>query len=107
VSAAWTVSFSTCGVAGAGAGVTEFGRIVMIGRPLVTFDVTIVEPANTTWVAVPSAATSTASVSSPLSSFTASRPAISLPSCVEASSTAAGCTRRTRSATAVAFGATR
>ena len=85
----------------------ELGRIVTIGRPLVTFALTIVEPAKTTWVAVPSAATSTASVSRPFSSLTASRPAISLPSWVEASNTAAGLIRLTSSATAVAFGATR
>ncbi len=81
--------------------------MVTIGRPRVTLDVTIVEPAKTTWVAVPSAATSTASVSRPLSSFTASRPAISLPSWVEASSTAAGWADRTSSASTVALGATR
>ncbi len=65
------------------------------------------EPAKTTWVAVPSASSATTSVRMPLSSLTASRAAISLPSCEEASSTAAGCTRLTRSATTVAFGATR
>jgi hypothetical protein len=107
VSLTVTVSCSTAGVAGCGAGVTEFGRMVMIGRPWVTLDLTIVEPAKTTWVAVPSAATSTASTSRPFSSLTARRPAISLPSWVEASSTTAGWTDLTSSATAVALGATR
>ncbi len=94
-------------MAGAGTGVSEFGRTVTSGSPLVTFDFTIVEPAKTTCVAVPSAARSTTSVSSPLSSLTASRPAISLPSWVEPSSTAAGDVERTSSASTVTFGATR
>ena len=101
------MSCSTAGVAGAGVGVTEFGRTVTSGRPRVTLDLTMVEPAKTTWVAVPSASRPTTSVSTPLSSLTASRAAISLPSWVEASSTAAGCTRLTSSASTVAFGATR
>jgi hypothetical protein len=83
------------------------GRIVTSGRPRVTCDFTIVAPANTTWVAIPSVPSDTTSVSSPLSSLTASRPAISLPSWVEPSSTAAGETRLTSSANTVAFGATR
>jgi hypothetical protein len=106
-SLACTVSCSVDGDAGAGDGVTELGRMVTIGSPRVTLDVTIVEPAKITCVAVPSGVTATASVSSPLSSLTASRPAISLPSWVEASRTAAGWTRLISSATAVALGATR
>src|SRR6266508_335896 len=98
---------STAGVTGAGVGVTELGRTVTSGRPRVTRDLTIVEPANTTWVAAPSASTATASTSRPLSSLTASRPAISLPSWVEGSRTAAGAVARTSSASTVAFGATR
>ncbi|GAB3971435.1 hypothetical protein GCM10027615_30190 [Plantactinospora veratri] len=56
---------------------TEFGRRVTSGRPRVTFEVTTVEPAKATWVAVPSAASPTTSVRMPLSSLTASRAAIS------------------------------
>jgi hypothetical protein len=90
VSLTLTVNCSTTAVTGAGTGVVEFGRIVTIGSPRVTFDRTVAAPAKIPCVTVPSASTATASVSRPLSSLTANRPAISLPSCVEASNTAAG-----------------
>jgi len=102
-----TSTGETAGVTGAGTGATELGRRVASGSPRLTFDLTIVEPANTTCVAVPSAARSDTSVSSPLSSLTARRPAISLPSWVEPSSTAAGATSPISDASTVAFGATR
>ena len=95
------------GVAAAGVGVSEFGRTVTSGRPRVTFALTTVEPAKTACVAVPSASSVSTSVSRPLSSLTATRAAISLPSCVEPSSTAAGATSPMSFARMAAFGATR
>ena len=64
----------------------------MIGVPVVTVERTIVPPPKTCCSAVtpPSAVTSIASVISPEPVLSASRPAISLPSALEATSTAAG-----------------
>ena len=77
------------------------------GAPWLTAALTCQLPANTDWVVVPSAAMSVASVISPEPSLTASRPATSLPSAVEVSSTAAGATAAAIWASASALGATR
>ena len=98
---------NAAGVAGAGVGVTDDGRTVTSGMPRETFDFTIVEPANATWVAVPSASRATTSMSTPLSRRTASRPAISLPSCVDGMMTAAGETSLTSFSSTATFGVTR
>jgi len=86
---------------------TELGRTVMMGVPLVTFDWTTVDPPKTLCVQVPSAAIPTASVMMPESVRTASRAAASLPSAVEATSTAAGARSATNWAKACAAGTTR
>jgi hypothetical protein len=82
----------------------------MIGVPVVTLDDTIVEPPNTCCSAAgpPSpAVTSVASVMTPEPVFSASRAAISLPSALEVSSTAAGDAASTSWARTSAVGATR
>ena len=68
------------GVVAAATGAVEFGRTVKIGVPRVTEEWTTVLPPNTDCVATSSALTATASVMTPLSVRTASRPATSLPS---------------------------
>ena len=102
-----TETDSTDAVTGAGVGVTADGRTVTSGIPRDTLDFTMVEPANATCVAVPSASRDTTSVSTPLSSRTASRPAISLPSWVEGIRTAPGDTSRTSFSSTATLGVTR
>ena len=75
--------------------------------PVVTLECTITDPANATWVAVPSPAISVTSVSSPESVLIASRAAISLPSGEDGMTTAAGDVAATSWASTSAFGATR
>ena len=75
--------------------------------PVVTFECTITEPANATWVAVPSAAISVTSVRKPEPVLIASRAAISLPSGEDGMTTAAGDFSPTSCASTSAFGATR
>ncbi len=82
------------------------GRTVMIGVPTGTFDFTTVAPPNTDCVAVPSAATSTASVMMPEPDLMARRAATSLPSAVLATRTAAGDLSATSLARTSALGAT-
>ena len=94
VFAASEIVTSICSVAGsvgAASGVTAFGLTVITGAPCVTAAVTVQLPAKTDCVVEPSAAMSVASVIKPEPSFTASRPAISLPSGVEVIKIAAGC----------------
>ena len=86
---------------------TELPRSVKIGVPAVTFEWTITEPANATWVAVPSAAISVTSVRKPLPILIARRAAISLPSGEEGMTTAAGDFSCTSWASTSALGATR
>ena len=74
----------------AGRGATEFARTVITGTPVLTLDCTVIEPPKMLCVAVPSAATPIASVSTPLPILNASRAAISLFSAVDDTSTAAG-----------------
>ena len=81
-------------------------RTVMIGVPCVTLEWTIVDPPNTTCVAVRSAETSTASVMMPLPVRTARRPPTSLPSALEVTSTAAGARSATSAARTSTLGAT-
>jgi hypothetical protein len=87
-----TATSITSGVTGAASGVVEFGFTVMIGNPWVTVAVTANPPAKADWVHTgpPSPAwTSIASVISPDFSRIASRPAISLVSGLDGSSSAA------------------
>src|SRR5664279_5498758 len=84
---------TTCALATVGAASIAFGRIEMIGTPVVTLYRTVYSPPKTDWVATTSPSTdstSTASASRPAFNRTASRPAISRPSTVAGSSTAAG-----------------
>ena len=74
---------------------------------MVTFECTIVAPAKTTWVAVPSAAISVTSVRKPEPVLIARRAAISLPSGEDGMTTAAGDADATNCASTSAFGATR
>ena len=85
-----TVTSARLPAAGAASGAAEFGRTVMIGVPVVTFECTMVEPPKMDWVATKSSEIPTASVITPLLILIASRPAISLPSAVEVINTAAG-----------------
>ena len=101
-----TATSTRAGVAGAASGATELPRTVKIGVPAVTFECTTVEPPNTDCVAVSEASMSTASVMTPESVRTARRPAASLPSAVEAISTAVGAFSATSCARTSAFGAT-
>ena len=78
----------------------------MIGVPCDTLDFTMTEPPKIDCVAVKSASIPTASVTTPESTLTASRPATSLPSAVEGISTAAGDFSATSLASTSAFGAT-
>ena len=78
----------------------------MIGVPSVTFDCTMTAPPKTFCVQVASAATATASVMTPESVRTPATPAISLPSAVEAISTAAGDFSATSAASTSALGRT-
>ena len=89
---------------------TELGLTAMTGTPLETPAFTVKLPANTDCVVVivpPSTSTSTASVMRPDSDFRATRAAISLPSNVEGTSTAAGLLSATSWASASALGPTR
>ena len=90
-------------------GVAELGLTVMIGVPLVTLACTVKPPAKTDCVVTGPLSpgwTSTASVMRPEAVRTASRPAISLPSAVEVSSTAVGAASSTRCASASTLGTT-
>jgi hypothetical protein len=100
-----TVTASSVGDVAEGSGGTELGRTVKIGVPVDTRDVTNTLPPNTDWSAIRSGLTPTASVITPDLVFTASRPATSLPSAVEASSTAAGPRSATSDASTSALGA--
>ena len=91
----------------AASGVAELGFTQMIGVPLVTLACTVKLPAKTDWVVTPPSATSTASVIRPDSVLTARRAAISLPSAVEVTSTAAGEAESTSWARTSALGVTR
>ena len=85
-----TVRVSTSAAPVAASGGVEFGRTVMIGAPVATFDCTMVEPPKIDWVATKPSATPTASVMMPLPVLMAVRAATSLPSGLDATSTAAG-----------------
>ena len=83
------------------------GRTVITGVPRTTWLRTWKDPATTDWVVTrvpPSVVTSTASVTRPLSSRTATRAATSLPSGPEVMRMAAGCDRCTTATTASALG---
>ena len=84
---------STTAAPGDGSGVTALGRTAMIGVPVRTVEWTVTEPpkfgCSATGLPSSPAVTLTASVSTPEFVLTASRPAISLPSVVPATSTAA------------------
>src|ERR1700733_10920166 len=101
---------STAAAPADGSGETAFGRTAMTGGPARTVDCTVIEPPNfgCSATGAPSgpATTLTASVSTPDPVLTASRPAISLPSVVPATSTAAGDTCATSWASSSAVGAT-
>ena len=90
--------------------VTAFGRTAMIGVPVRTVECTVIEPpkfgCSATGAPSAPAVTLTASVSTPDPVLTASRPAISLPSVVPATSTAAGDVGATSCASSSAAGAT-
>ena len=89
--------------AGAGSGVTAFGRTVMTGVPRRTRLSVSHVPANTDWVATgppASARTCTASVMIPASSRTATRAATSLPLGPEVIRTATGAVRPASSTSA-------
>ena len=77
-------------VTAAGTGGVEFGRTVKIGVPLVTLECTTVLPPKTLCVAMPSAEIPIASVITPELILIAKRPAVSLPSALDAMSTALG-----------------
>src|ERR1022692_540706 len=91
---------------GAGSGVVAFGRTAMIGRPAVTLEFTTIAPPKIDCSATRSSPMSTASVISPDPVLIASLAAISLPSGVLATSTAAGEPDATRLASSSALGAT-
>jgi hypothetical protein len=78
----------------------------MIGVPAVTFDFTTIDPPKIDCSAVRLSSSPVASMITPELVLTASRPAISLPSPVPGSSTAAGDWLATRLASASATGAT-
>ena len=102
-----TSTLSTLGCAGAASAVTALGMTVMTGVPRTTSERTWKDPATTDWVVVtvaPSATTSMASVTRPLSSRTATRAATSLPSGPEVTRMAAGCDRCATATTASALG---
>ncbi len=106
-----TTAGSTAAAPAAGSGAAEFGRTATIGVPLRTRDCTMMAPPKMDCSATgpdPSSAgvRSTASVSTPEEILTASRPAISLPSGVAATRTAAGDAWLTRDASTSAAGAT-
>jgi hypothetical protein len=82
------------------------GFTVMTGAPWVTLAVTVYPPANADWVVVRSAATSVASVMIPDPSLTARRAAISLPSGLDVTRTAAGEAAAAICASTSAFGVT-
>jgi len=93
-----TPAGSSAAAPAAGSGAAEFGRTATIGVPLRTRDWTMIAPPKMDCSATgpePSSAGArpTASVSTPEEVVTASRPAISLPSGVAATRTAAGDTR--------------
>ena len=106
LSDSWTATSSRAPAPACGAAAIEFGRTVMIETGVVTFALTDMPPAKIDWVTDPSASTSTASVSRPLPVFSARRPATSLPSELEASSTATGDFSATSCASNSALGAT-
>jgi hypothetical protein len=91
-----------------GSGATAFGRIATIGVPRLTREWTMVAPPKMDCSATgPSSpgCRSTASVSTPESILTASRPATSLPWAVPATSTSAGDFSRTSWASSSTAGA--
>src|SRR5687767_5824137 len=105
-----TETASTLPAPDVASGVTELGLTAMTGTPWETPAFTVKLPANTDCVVVivpPSTSTSTASVMRPDSDFRATRAAISLPSNVEGTSTAAGLLSATSCASASALGPTR
>ena len=99
------VTCSTVPAAGDSVGAVLLARTVMIGVPVATLDCTTTLPPKIGCSAVRSAVTPTASVMSPLPVLTASRAAISLPSALLGSSTAAGLVEETSCASTVALGA--
>ena len=104
------VTGTICAAAGAGSALTAFGRTAMTGVPLRDPGVHGDRAAEVRLLdcrrrAAP-AVTLTASVSTPEFVLTASRPAISLPSVVPATSTAAGDLAATSCASSSAAGAT-
>src|SRR5690606_16328565 len=101
---------STAPAPATASGAAEFGLTAMTGAPLVTCAATVKLPANAIWVVVtvpPSTATSTASVIRPDCDLSATRAAISLPSEVDGTRTAAGDFSATSAPSASALGATR
>ena len=72
------------------------GRTVITGTSALTLASTVNAPPKMEWIAVPSALTSTTSDSTPEPIRAANRPAISLPSAVAGSRTAAGPADSTR-----------
>jgi hypothetical protein len=90
----------------AATGEVAFGRIVMIGTPLVTREWTMEEPPKMDCSATKPSPRLTASVRTPESIFKASRAATSLPSAVDATSTASGAAVSTSDARSSAVGAT-
>ena len=85
---------STAAAPGDGSAVIALGRTAMTGVPAFTVEWTVIAPpkfgCSATGAPSGPAVTLTASVSTPDPVLTASRPAISLPSVVPATSTAAG-----------------
>src|SRR5215470_12287724 len=103
-----TVTFSSCAAPGdgAGSGAIAFGRTATIGIPARTRDCTMMAPPKIDCSATSPSSRPTASVSTPDPVLTASRPAISRPSAVLATSTAAGDFSATSAASSSALGAT-
>ena len=95
---------------GDGSALTAFGRTAMTGVPLVTLECTVIAPpkfgCSTAGAPSSPAVTPVASVRIPEFVLTASRPAISLPSVVPATSTATGDFSATSCASSSAAGAT-
>ena len=78
----------------------------MIGVPVLIFEVTTIAPPKIGCVAVSSPSTAVASVIRPEPVLTARRPAISRPSAVLGTRTAAGAAEATSEASSSALGAT-
>ena len=85
-----TETCSSAGCAAEGSGAVELGRMVMIGVPVATLDLTIHAPPKIGCSQTRSALTPTASVMTPPPVLTASRAATSLPSALQGIKTAAG-----------------